>query len=66
MRPRFLRRTPNLKGTAVTVSSVGSTTTRSGIRVRTEIDPATYPSGVVISDEHVSSLNVEPRVFHGD
>jgi len=51
---------------AAIVSLIGSTRTRSGLRVRSEIDHGTYPSGVVITDEQMASLNLERHSFHGD
>jgi len=51
---------------AAIVSLIGSTRTTSGLRVRTEIDHGTYPSGVVITDEQMASLNLKRHRFHGD
>lgn len=48
------------------VSLIGSTTTESGLRVRSEIDHTRYPKGVVINDEQMAKLNLEPHSFHGD
>ena len=51
---------------AAIVSLIGSTRTTSGLRVRTEIDHGTYPSGVFITDAQMSNLNLERHRFHGD
>jgi hypothetical protein len=51
---------------ATIVSLIGSTRTAAGLRVRSEIDKGSYPSGVVITDEQMASLNLERHRFHGD
>jgi transposase len=51
---------------AAIVSLIGSTRTTSGLRVRSEIDQGSYPSGVVVTDAQMASLNLERHRFHGD
>lgn len=51
---------------AAIVSLIGSTTTASGLRVRSEIDQGSYPKGTVVSDEQMAKINLEPHTFHGD
>ena len=51
---------------AAIVSLIGSTRTTSGLRVRSEIDQGCYPSGEVVTDEQMASLNLERHRFHGD
>jgi len=51
---------------AVIVSLIGATTTRSGLRVHSEIDTGRYPSGVKISDAQMQQINLERHRFHGD
>ena len=51
---------------AAIVSLIGSTRTMSGLRVRSEIDQGSYPSGVVVTDAQMASLNLERHRFHGD
>lgn len=48
------------------VSLIGETATESGLRVRSEIDPGRYPKGVVISDDQMARIQLEPHAFHGD
>ena len=55
----------------VIVNLIGATTTRTGLTVHAELDPATYPSGVKASDEEMVSMaalrsRLEPHEFHGD
>jgi len=51
---------------ATIVNLIGSTTTRSGLRIRSEIDHGTYPKGVKISKAQMESLTLERHEFHGD
>jgi transposase len=50
----------------VIVNLIAGTTTRSGLRVRSEIDPNVYPAGIKISDEEMASLNLVRHEFHGE
>lgn len=51
---------------ALIVSLIGATTSRTGLRVRSEIDEHTYPTGVQISDAQMASLKLRPHDFHGE
>ena len=51
---------------AAIVSLIGSTTTKTGLRVRSEIDNRRYPKAVVVSDEEMAQVNLGPHEFHGD
>ncbi len=31
-----------------------------------EVDPGRYPNGVVIRDEQMAQIQLEPHAFHGD
>lgn len=59
-------RSKPLVSLAAIVSLIGSTTTSSGLRIRSEIDKGSYPLGVKISDEQMASVKLEPHTFHGD
>ena len=48
------------------ISLIGDTTTDEGLRVRSEVDPGRYPNGVVIRDEQMAQIQLEPHAFHGD
>jgi hypothetical protein len=50
----------------VIVNLIAATTTRTGLRVRAEIDPARYPQGVKVSDQEVAALRIERDEFHGE
>lgn len=45
---------------------IAATTTDTGLKVRCEIDPNTYPAGVKISDQVMDSIALERHPFHGD
>ena len=48
------------------VNLIGSTTTRTGLRVQAALDKGEYPTGVRASDEELSTLNLRPKRFHGE
>ncbi len=50
----------------VIVNLIASTKTRSGLRVRAELDTAEYPKGLIVSDATLSTINIERDAFHGD
>jgi len=49
----------------VIVNLISATTTKTGLRVRAEIDPGKYPKGVKVSDE-VASIRIARDEFHGE
>jgi transposase len=51
---------------AAIVSLIGSTRTKTGLRIRSEIDQGHYPSGIFVTDEQMDGLNLERHRFHGD
>ncbi|MCZ6825654.1 MAG: ISAzo13 family transposase [Gemmatimonadetes bacterium] len=51
---------------AAIVSLIGSTTTRSGLRIRSEIDHGSYPLGVKITDEQMTKVQLKPHAFHAE
>ena len=50
----------------VIVSLIAATTTRKGLRVRSELDTNAYPSGVSVSDADMKTLYLEADPFHGE
>ena len=50
----------------VIVSLIAGTTTRKGLKVRAEIDPKPYPSGIKVADEEMARINLQRDAFHGD
>ena len=51
---------------ATIVSLIGSTRSRSGLRVRSELDRGRYPSGVTVTDAQLATVRLERHRFHGD
>jgi hypothetical protein len=50
----------------VIVELIGATTTRTGLRVRAELDRGRYPLGVKVSDEELAAVPLARRQFHGE
>jgi Rhodopirellula transposase DDE domain len=55
-----------LTSLAVIVNLIAATRTRTGLRVRCEIDSSRYPKGQKITDEQFSTINIKREKFHGD
>ncbi|NJD20314.1 MAG: ISAzo13 family transposase, partial [Gemmatimonadetes bacterium] len=51
---------------ATIVSLIGSTTSSSGLRIRSQIDHGSYPLGVPVTDAQMATVRVQPHRFHGD
>ena len=51
---------------ATIVSLIGSTHSRSGLRVRSELDRGQYPSGITVTDEQLATVRLVRHRFHGD
>lgn len=50
----------------VIVNLIGRTTTAKGLKVRAELDPATYETGRKVSQEEFADLNLTRHAFHGE
>ena len=50
----------------VIVNLIAATTTKTGLRVRAELDPGKYPKGIKVSDKEVATLRLERNNFHGE
>ena len=50
----------------VIVQTIAATTTRTGLRVRAELDPGRYPKGVKVSDAQMDALPISRHDWHGD
>jgi hypothetical protein len=51
---------------ATIVSLIGSTHSRSGLRVRSELDRGEYPGGITVTDAQLATVRLERHRFHGD
>lgn len=50
----------------VVVNTIAATTTRTGLRVRAELDTGLYPTGITISDNQMAGLAITHHDWHGD
>ena len=50
----------------VAVSSIAATTTRTGLTVHAELDPASYPPGTLITAAQIAALPLTRHPWHGD
>ena len=46
------------------VDLIASTTTRTGLTVRCELDTRSYPKGIKVSDAEMTTLNIKGDTFH--
>ncbi len=50
----------------VILESIAATTTRTGLRVKAELDTNLYPTGVGVGDAEMTALPLTRHTFHGD
>ena len=50
---------------ATVVNLIGRTTTKKGLRVRSEIDKGAYPKGVAVTDERMEAFSSRPMSSRG-
>ena len=50
----------------VIVHLIAATRTKTGLKVRAQIDSNLYPSGLKVSDKQVAALHIERDAFHGE
>jgi hypothetical protein len=50
----------------VIVELLGATTTRTGLRVRAELDRGRYPLGVKVGDQESAAVPLVRQQFHGE
>jgi hypothetical protein len=48
------------------VSLIAATTTATGLRVHSELDTASYESGIKVSDQEIAQVTLRRDQFHGD
>ena len=46
------------------VELIASTTTKTGLTVRCELDTREYPKGIKVSDADMATLNIKADIFH--
>ena len=67
----FCHITQTWRGTPLTsrfavVELIASTTTKTGLVVRCELDDNQYPKGIVVSDEQLAAINIVRADFRGE
>jgi hypothetical protein len=55
-----------LRTRAVVVNLIGNTRTRTGLKVRAELDTNSYPTGIEVTDEELAAVKIKRAKFHGD
>ena len=50
----------------VVMKLIGTTTTKTGLRVKAALDKPKCPKGVKVTDEEVESIHLQPHKFHGE
>src|SRR5271168_1096302 len=65
----FCHITQTWRGTPLTsrlavVELIASTTTKTGLIVRCELDSRSYPKGIKVSDDEMASINIKGDTFH--
>jgi hypothetical protein len=48
------------------VQLIGSTTTRTGLKVKAGLDRHTYPKGIKVADHDLHQIRLRTATFHGD
>jgi len=48
------------------IQLIASTTTKSGLKIRAELDPRSYPTGTQVSDAELAALNLKRSDFYGE
>jgi hypothetical protein len=51
---------------AVVVSLIGSTTTKTGLRINAELDTNSYRTGLKVTDEEFATVKIKKAKFHGE
>jgi transposase len=50
----------------VVVNLIGSTTTKTGLEIRAELDRGSYPTGREVTDQQMEGLSIKREKFHGE
>jgi hypothetical protein len=51
---------------AVVVNLIGNTKTRTGLRIRAELDTNSYETGIKVTDEELQAVKLRRDAFHGE
>ncbi|MEW6608944.1 MAG: ISAzo13 family transposase [bacterium] len=50
----------------VIVNQIAATTTKEGLQVQCQLDTNSYPTGIKVSDEEMTNINIQKDSFHGE
>jgi len=50
----------------VIINLIAATTSKTGLIVKSDLDPNAYPAGVKVSDQQIAELRLKRDTFHGD
>jgi hypothetical protein len=50
----------------VVINLIANTTTKTGLKLQAELDDGTYPTGIKVSDQELSAVNLKRAQFHGE
>ena len=50
----------------IIINLIASTATKTGLKIRAELDRGSYPTGVAVADEELASVNLKRADFHGE
>lgn len=50
----------------VVINLIANTTTKTGLKIRAELDRGNYPTGIKIDDAEMNALNLKLAPFHGE
>jgi hypothetical protein len=48
------------------VQLIAATTTKAGLKVKSEIDNNAYPAGIKVTNAEMEAINIQRHQFHGD
>jgi len=51
---------------AVIVNLIGNTKTKTGLRIKAELDTNSYQTGIKVTDEELATINIKRHKFHGE
>ena len=50
----------------VIINLIAATTSKTGLAVKSGLDPNSYPSGIKVTDKQMAELRLRRDAFHGD
>jgi hypothetical protein len=48
------------------INLIANTATAQGLKIQAELDPASYPTGVKVTDEELAAVTFRPGPFHSE